>query len=235
MPNMPELNEKSRLDKKVVVRRMRRCRNNLSRGVRCGNRKWCPRSSYGRLFYNYFRTYDPATGRYLESDPIGLDGGLNTFGYAYQNPLSWTDSRGLDPVSAAAVAEGIALCTGPQAAACAGAAAVAGVGGLSIYTGNKIYNTFPLQIGDFIDSTVEFCTLDDSQNDILKPYLNEDKKLTPGEIKKLKGKGIDPEALKGGKGTGKLDLFKDRKGNIKVKPKDGSGPGEPTGININDL
>jgi len=46
---------------------------------------------------------------------------------------------------------------------------------------------------------------------------------------------IDPEALKGGKRTGRLDLFKDRKGNIYVKPKDGSGPGDPTGININDL
>ncbi|MDM1022265.1 RHS repeat-associated core domain-containing protein [Acinetobacter sp. VNK23] len=33
------------------------------------------------LFYNYFRDYDPITGRYVESDPVGLDGGLNTYGY----------------------------------------------------------------------------------------------------------------------------------------------------------
>ncbi|MDM1022274.1 RHS repeat-associated core domain-containing protein [Acinetobacter sp. VNK23] len=33
------------------------------------------------VFYNYFRDYDPITGRYVESDPIGLDGGLNTYRY----------------------------------------------------------------------------------------------------------------------------------------------------------
>src|SRR5690606_27145306 len=47
------------------------------------------------LHYNYFRDYDPETGRYVESDPIGLAGGLNTFGYVAGNPLLYSDPDGL--------------------------------------------------------------------------------------------------------------------------------------------
>jgi RHS repeat-associated protein len=45
--------------------------------------------------YNYFRDYDPSTGRYVESDPIGLKGGLNTFGYVSANPVNAWDDFGL--------------------------------------------------------------------------------------------------------------------------------------------
>jgi RHS repeat-associated protein len=49
--------------------------------------------------YNFFRDYSPIVGRYMQEDPIGLDGGVNTFVYVGGNPLSWMDPHGLTPVN----------------------------------------------------------------------------------------------------------------------------------------
>ncbi|MFV3372303.1 RHS repeat-associated core domain-containing protein [Pseudomonas sp. NY15435] len=49
------------------------------------------------LHYNYLRDYDPETGRYVKSDPIGLNGGLNTYGYVEGNPVKNIDLYGLEP------------------------------------------------------------------------------------------------------------------------------------------
>jgi RHS repeat-associated protein len=46
------------------------------------------------LHYNYFRDYDPAVGRYVESDPIGLGDGPNTYSYAASNPVHFFDPTG---------------------------------------------------------------------------------------------------------------------------------------------
>jgi RHS repeat-associated protein len=47
------------------------------------------------LHYNYFRDYNPVIGRYVESDPIGLEGGINLFNYVENNSINLIDPEGL--------------------------------------------------------------------------------------------------------------------------------------------
>jgi RHS repeat-associated protein len=48
-----------------------------------------------KLHYNYFRSYSASQGRYTQADPIGLDGGMNRFGYVEGEPISNSDNYGL--------------------------------------------------------------------------------------------------------------------------------------------
>jgi RHS repeat-associated protein len=80
------------------------------------------------LYYNHWRYFDPATGRYTQSDPIGLAGGsFSGYDYVNSNPLSYTDSMGLFAdeggvyLAPAAVAAAV---TAPAWAVPAGVAAV---------------------------------------------------------------------------------------------------------------
>ena len=87
------------------------------------------------LHYNYFRDYDPATGRYVQSDPIGLWGGLNTYDYANENPISFFDRRG--QAAGALAAPVIGTIAGTGTAVAAGGVAVAGGVG---YGGGWLFN-----------------------------------------------------------------------------------------------
>jgi RHS repeat-associated protein len=59
------------------------------------------------LNQNFNRSYQFGQGRYSQSDPIGLEGGLNRFGYSEQNPLSFIDPFGLQVVSGGSGAGGL--------------------------------------------------------------------------------------------------------------------------------
>lgn len=64
------------------------------------------------LNHNYFRDYEPSTGRYIQSDPIGLSGGISTYGYAYSSPTTAADPLGLQPPPPAAGAMSLMLARG---------------------------------------------------------------------------------------------------------------------------
>jgi RHS repeat-associated protein len=55
------------------------------------------------LNYNVARYYSTETGRYISSDPIGLNGGINTYSYVLNNPLIYMDPKGKYTLAGAAV------------------------------------------------------------------------------------------------------------------------------------
>ena len=85
------------------------------------------------LHYNYFRYYDPSTGRYFRSDPIGLEGGINTYLYANANPERYVDLRGLATLAAPGAIAGGSL-AGPPGALAGG---IIGFG-LGIFLGDQL-------------------------------------------------------------------------------------------------
>ncbi|HEV7606569.1 MAG TPA: RHS repeat-associated core domain-containing protein [Steroidobacteraceae bacterium] len=113
------------------------------------------------FYYNYFRDYDPAKGGYVQSDPIGLLGGLNTYGYVGANPLSQIDPTGEAEIAlpapgavagavATAASRGAALARAmAQAASRANPVAAAGAVGVGI--GTLVYPYIAIPLGNAID------------------------------------------------------------------------------------
>lgn len=87
--------------------------------------------------YNYIRDYDPAMGHQVQFDPIGFNGGLNTYAYVEGSPLRYSDPTGLD----------VALPM-PGAGAMAGKGLGALIGGLISGAGTLVTGFWPQEMGD---------------------------------------------------------------------------------------
>lgn len=97
------------------------------------------------LHYNYLRDYDPSTGWYAQSDPIGLLAGNNTYAYVGSSPIAFSDASGLlrgNPADWLPVAQR----AGSRVPL--GAAFLAGIA-----IGTEIYNEFGDDIQDALEKT----------------------------------------------------------------------------------
>lgn len=77
------------------------------------------RENDGASGLNYYRAryYDPRLGRFIQSDPIGLNGGLNTYAYVNGDPVTLTDPTGEFAVVGALIGAGLEYLTNPCATA----------------------------------------------------------------------------------------------------------------------
>jgi RHS repeat-associated protein len=187
------------------------------------------------LIYLRARAYDPTTAQFLSVDPLATLT-RTPYTYAADNPLNYTD-----PTGRIAVAGPAELCIeAPEACIIVGGGIAAG-GAIFGHrateeTAESIIHTVTGREEETDEGEAynrERTEEEDCTNDNPNRNFEQDKRLTSSDIRKLKEAGYDPHKLKLEEvGT---DLFKDRQGNIYQKPKDGSGPGEPVGVNLNNL
>ena len=153
--------------------------------------------SLADLYYNRHRDYDSSTGRYIQADPIGLEGGNNLYLYAEANPLRFMDPLGLRTATAGEVAEVTAKHLGEE-----------------LLRPKNLLKKAPWVTVGTVCGTVIGATA---------WYLNQDddgdpdcRKATTWELRK---EGIDPHKVKKAMGytpVGHFDLCKCRDGTFRI-------------------
>lgn len=117
---------------------------------------------------NRWREYDPKMGRYLQSDPIGLAGGLNTYLYADANPLAKSDPSGQNAILWGARG-GAAL--GSMFFPGIGTAVGAAVGALGVYAVSSLYQQWALPAGQTGARTAQ-ATWEPDCNGVVPVYID---------------------------------------------------------------
>jgi RHS repeat-associated protein len=200
------------------------------------------------------RGYDSRIGRFLTIDPLQDDNPeVNPYHYAFNNPVRFIDPTGLDgednvkkdddPKKIYILPEVVITPEQPSWAMMFLGLAGSGLVEYAPHPGLKIAGSVILGsiaayqfLKPFLSENKKAEPASQSkQNAKIKKERNpaQDKKLTSSEIRKLKEKGYDPHELKDYQ-KGK-DIYKDKDGNLYIKPSNGQGPGEPLNININNL
>lgn len=176
------------------------------------------------FYYMRARYYDPNVRRFISEDPIGFAGGdLNLYGYVQNNPVNFIDPYGLNAIDTLRWGVGIAA----EASLADGPLPVGDIVGGAVFVGSVAYagwQAWNENTGKSNDNKT--CGSGDQDTGKVK-------KLSPGEVEKLAKGGAHPHDIKP-KPNSRYDLYKDRNGNIEIRPKGGKGPGEPTGLNIKD-
>jgi RHS repeat-associated protein len=145
---------------------------------------------------NYFRDYDPVIGRYVESDPIGLRGGLNSFAYVENSPLLLLDRRGLD-AAGRAIGRAVGMWGGRVIGGAVGSVEPGGGTAVGAWLGGTLGSAAGAAIGDAVGN---WCKAQANDKDDCKKHFNDC--LTSGWGGKV---GFDSACLacfQRGQGTG---------------------------------
>jgi RHS repeat-associated protein len=196
------------------------------------------------LNLNLFRAYDPNTAKWLSRDPIGINGGINLYGYVGNGPINLYDPYGLNGWWAAAgAAAGFALSLPADAGE---DFFTGGAGVLANPATTAGLTTGGAALGQMIDNALNGNSMSMSAagSGAGSGGGNSCPNNNGGNLKavkpsKLDADGIDAEAVKEdflGNSGGQYNVSVDGDGNVTLTPvQPGGGENVPTGLNYNQL